>query len=364
MNAAVDQAPCTALTSSPCPFPQLPRFPYRGRNFCLAHLPLTAPDRAQADLHAFIQTPLAAGHVDFCGIVLSNVGGVYELNRAGLNFKSAVFGDGIHLRVAGDADFSESQFCGGSIIEPSSVSLCLRGARFFGKTVIRGEGLRPIVDLTKARFENEARFVRLELRAPFRADEALFSAPLIFNDCTLPQQSSFYGVRFRRGDALPGAEGDYRTIRNLFEKHRNREVEGLFYALEKRSHRRSLTWHSPPRWMSAIYDWIAGYGQSFERAALSFLLLQCVFGLTYAAMAGRLQIPGFLDIQIVAFTLSQVVKPFELLSGRTPDGVMADILGEGGPTGGWLLLTFAHGVTSLVVLALFVLALRWRFKRE
>jgi hypothetical protein len=163
-------------------------------------------------------------------------------------------------------------------------------------------------------------------------------------------------VRTKRSSRLPALS------------NRDREQEGIFYQYEKRAWRMGLSLRRPaswiPRFVSACYDWFAGYGQSDQRAFWCFVGLQVGFGLLYAGMSKRFAWDGdTFDSQVAAFTLAQVVKLFELLSARTPIGWPYVGVYSGG-SGWWTLATMAHSVFSLTLVALFLLALRWRFRRD
>jgi len=174
-------------------------------------------------------------------------------------------------------------------------------------------------------------------------------------------------ARFRRTAQRASDEGAYRAIRNLFHKNRAREWEGYFYALEKRCHRRSLPWRSAwfARSLSALYDWTAVYGQSYERAFLVFVLVQIVFGFGYSIFSGRFGLSTEVDPIIVAFALAQALKPFELLAARRPSStVYTEVLSGAEESVLWIASTVLHSVLSLALIALFLLAVRWRFRRE
>ncbi len=184
----------------------------------------------------------------------------------------------------------------------------------------------------------------------------------------MPQDSNFRGLILRRKTAFgDGAEARYRAIRNLFHASRDREQEGTFYKYEKRALRKSLPLGKPtswiPRFVSACYDWLAGYGQSFERAFLWFFGVQILFALLYSIMSDRFALFGKIDSQVIAFTLAQIVKPFELLSARPAENWPYKGVYTGG-SGLWTAVTIADTVLSLTLVALFLLALRWRFRRD
>jgi hypothetical protein len=130
----------------------------------------------------------------------------------------------------------------------------------------------------------------------------------------------------------------------LFHASRDREQEGTFYKHEKRARRRNLPLINPSSWISrfvsASYDWLAGYGQSCERAFLWFLGAQIVFALLYSIMSERFAFVGAIDSQVIAFTLAQIVKPFELLSARKADHWPYDGVYTGG-SGWWTAVTMA-----------------------
>jgi hypothetical protein len=80
-------------------------------------------------------------------------------------------------------------------------------------------------------------------------------------------------------------------------------------------------------------------------------------------MSGRFALGGRPDSKVLAFTFSQVVKPFELLSARTADGGVYQGLNIDG-NGWWIFATALDSLFSLTLVALFFLALRWRFRRD
>jgi uncharacterized metal-binding protein len=72
-----------------------------------------------------------------------------------------------------------------------------------------------------------------------------------------------------------------------------------------------------------------------------------------------------MDTSSLVFTLAQVVKPFELWAARQLTGLPYELFApDEKPSIVWLVGTMMHSVLSLILLALFVLAVRWRFRRE
>jgi hypothetical protein len=191
---------------------------------------------------------------------------------------------------------------------------------------------------------------------------AEFRRPLILKH-SVPRQISFASATFKRTTCSADYEGNYRAWRKNFEEQSDRENEGLFYALEKRSHRASLPHMSVAYWVSRLYDWVSVYGQSYERAISWFFGLQVIMFITYWI---GLQHVHAQIVQVVAFTLSQVAKPFELFSAKAPDseGGLALVSGlTASDRALWGIVGFAHSALSIVLLTIAVLAIRWRFRR-
>src|SRR5690606_17747123 len=132
-------------------------------------------------------------------------------------------------------------------------------------------------------------------------------------------------------------------------------------------HRHSMTLSKPrnwfPRFVFALYDWTSAYGRSYERAFTWFVLVQVLFGLVYSVSFGRFGFSLKLDMPIVLFTLSQVAKPFEFLSGRGIANPLFNFVGEK-PEPYLALVTALHALISFVLFAHLLLAIRWRFRRD
>ena len=100
------------------------------------------------------------------------------------------------------------------------------------------------------------------------------------------------------------------------------------------------------------------YGRTF----FLLVVVQLLFGFGYSFASGRLG-TGQIDWDVVAFTLAQVAKPFDIMAPHgTVDGY--GVLASNACISCWRLAAFAQSVLSISLLALFVLALRWRFRRE
>lgn len=224
-----------------------------------------------------------------------------------------------------------------------------------------------------------------------RLDKSMFRGPIYFaeRDLEIPQSIDTRGLRLGDKATAPHAEPSYRSVRVALEKHKNRDPEGQFYAFEMRCQRKGIPDGNPRGWkfkfdvrrvmtfkspliviarpklrrvfaraVSTSYDAVSVYGQSYGRAFITFFGLQMLFGGVYSYYFDRFGPTLSVDWELIRFTLSQVVKPFETFSKVDPKALGQEL----GP--GLQLLLAAHSVVSLATIALFLLALRWRFRRE
>jgi hypothetical protein len=292
------------------------------------------------------------------------------------DLRETVFADGCAITLgAGTFDFHNCVF--GDSGSPGAGRVVIRYAtnatarldsiKAYAQLEVQPSAAHQALNWT---FRNAECFGEVDLRnVPFAESldltDALFHARVRFEGTTMPQQTRAHGLRFEGAALSPSAEGSYRAARIVFADHKNRELEGVFYALEKRSHRRSLgrvrNWFA--RLMSALYDYTSAYGQRFERTALWFVGVQVLAGAAYSVVLKRWELCFCPDWGVMLFTISQLVKPFELLSGRRVEIAMLAGLGE--PRLHLLsFLTFVHAAVSLILLALMLLAIRWRFRRD
>jgi hypothetical protein len=376
-------APAVQCTSGPdktCQFAGVSTIyvdEYEGRYYCGAHAPLSADFKiTSAYLKDFITHTLqqAGRAMNLYGVVFPALppSEEYNLNSADMDARFCEFEDGTVLQVSGNLDISDSRCRGNFEIKYGTAELKAHRTKFLGNTIITCNGAKRL-EFTKATAEKEFTILGL---MPYTATRmsgfTLSFAPSIdvqANPKSMPQDSNFRGLELRRKTAFgDGAEGRYRAIRNLFNASRDREQEGVFYMYEKRALRKNSSLKQPnswiPRIVSTCYDWLAGYGQSYERAFGCFVGMQVLFAIVYSCMSGRFEIGCDIDSQVVAFTLAQTVRPFEFLStGKLDHWPYAGIY-VGDQSAWWIVAIMLDTVLSLTLVALFLLALRWRFRRD
>lgn len=354
---------CTWSTKRACQFSEwhdIPISEHSGRALCIFHLPNDASDKRSlhdekwkqllktndlSGVHFFQPHLELQGHKRFTDCTFSNElsldlrDGVYFFDGACFE-KKVVIRPKAHVSVnLVCADFRDS------------FELQCRGELGFTAKdwLVEGTHFRSRVMLGQALFTGS-----------LSLNETVFHAPVEFEGCVLPQQTTAHGLRFVDAAINKQSEGSYRFARMMFAKHGNRDLEGLMYAAEKRAQRHGLHWASFSRFVNLSYDAISEYGQNYVRALNVLVALQVAAYVGYGLFFCRFDSP------VLVFTLAQILKPFELFSIKsgTPGSVFAELFGTSPPSLGLLITTTVHSLLSLAVFALVVLALRWRFKRE
>jgi hypothetical protein len=366
--------PCQWSHSSPCPFSAASDqfIEFQGRDYCPVHVPLDSPEKENADAFAKrFQELQQKGYTNFSwatfpGTIAPNRER-YDARR-NLDLTHCTFGDRCEI-VLNDAevDMSGSRCLGDCVINvvPNGPhGLKCNSATFEGDLAVEAGAQAGTLDFENSQFLATTKFQLIEQMRSLNFANCHFTrAPSFGRSVALPQRTTFRAAKF---NMLSEDEGAYRSIRNYFNMLRNRDAEGLFYAREKRCHRLGMTQPREwvPRAISYLYDLTSEYGYSYGWALFWFFVAQVVSGLTYARLSHRLfNWGGTFDSRVVAFTFAQVVKPFELFSSKIASSGAYAIVPDP-VTGWWLLLTAVQSVLSITLLALFLLAIRWRFRRE
>jgi hypothetical protein len=345
---------------------------YEGRTFCPLHLPLGSEKKGDAG--SFSQQFLRlqqAGCLDFTGTSFPGEPNFdsspqYSVHHD-LSLRNCTFGERATVAVgAASCDLSCSRFLGSStlVISSGDRNIVCEAGEFLGNFRLEASSQNGTIRFTSSDFRAASRFNFVDQLQALDFAKCTFSeAPTFGSSQKIPQKTNFLGATF---SLRPEDESAFRVLRNFYATHRARDSEGRFYAYEKRCHR--LGMKGPGEWVSRgisfLYDATSEYGSSYIRALVWFCVIQVVSAITYAAMSGRLEnIGGPYDSRVVAFTFAQVAKPFELFSSKaSTDGFYSIVQRDA--AGWWLMLTAVQSVISISLIALFLLALRWRFRRE
>lgn len=368
-------AACQWHKSIPCQFAIRANpgdyFDHEGRRLCRWHLPV---DAIEALSNTDWQDELSRSGGDFRGVYLPQ--GSYDLPSRGQRFDVSfgTLAGGVELNIPTGASkplLVRSRATGSlSIYDQSGVGFDLTGLTCEGPLIIRrGSQVRglPVVSLREATLHGGLDAKEAFLGPTLRLDGAKLGGRIYLDDTGFPQNTTAHGLKFLKSIYISDNEGDFRSARLKFGTLGNRELEGIFYAMEKRCHRVGLPRNRPQalfaRCISAWYDWLSAYGQSYERAFGWLAAVQIIFGIGYSVAVHGFALSLRQDASVWKFTIAQIVKPFDLLSARGDlPSFYAYVLGKS-PSLCWILATATQSILSLSLIALFLLALRWRFKR-
>lgn len=197
-------------------------------------------------------------------------------------------------------------------------------------------------------------------------DNREFKGKTDFRRCTFSTAPSFYGCELHQETFFPPfsnfldtssseAFQKYRVLRLSMENVRNRVDEGSFFALEQRSLRLSSGFADKYLSLSFIYEKCSLYGTSVSRPMIILLCFLSFFSFNYYY---------FFDIEFVEaveFSIQQVVRPFTSWNSKE-----AEYLGKIFIISDFFalrLIATLQSLVSLMLIALSILAARWRFKR-
>ena len=328
-------------------------------------------------------TTTFSGPTDFNDAVFHNQPNFYDarFNRFA-NFSRVIFCESADFSAAmfGDrTDFSDARFDGWTDFS---------GAAFNGKAVFNGATFGELADFSNVKFTKYTNFSDGEFGGPAKFNNAMFRdatdfsgrrfayAPL-FHNATLHQDTSFspgdaLWTQFpTMGELFPDpksleAQADkigqeteraYRTLKLAMSGFQAHREEMAFFALEMRARAFHEPWHR--KWFYWLYDEVSQYGHSLARPLLWLAFLFPVFYIFYREFFGlRSRVPLH-DAALWYVTAAHSVPLPGLF--RHVDDAEKIVFGDGAHF--WLgLLMGAHTLSSAVLIFLFLLAIRNRFR--
>jgi uncharacterized protein YjbI with pentapeptide repeats len=386
-----------------------------GQTWCRFHLPMTVEGQETAkaqwgeaeieafndDIFALIDTAarVKGGRADLSGVVFpgsisfdryggeanslpdilfdrASFGGAwfYGASFGGVaTFEGASFGATAMFERAsfsGDARFQAASFGGVATFEGASFA---RRAGFSstGGETDRAAAIFSIVNFVGAQFSGEVLFHNRKFLHATDFRRACFECAPKFHGCTLHQDTFFpKQANFRdRGGAEAALA--YRTLKHAMASVHARDEEAKFYVLEQKSLLRDKDTPRSTKFFSVLYWLAADYGQSVLRplfgalvTSAAFFAIYVAFLLIYLDPTSRFVFPTIDFWDLLRFSLRQVFRPFEVFSLRVaaPAEAVHEVL-RVAPLP-LALLAALHSVLTLSFLALFLLALRRRFKLD
>ncbi len=329
----------------------------------------------------FTRAEFSGGDADFRGVLISGGAAVFEDVR--FSGGSALF---MNARFSGGPTiFRNAQFSGGNALfmhaQFPNAPTFFDNAQFSG-----GLASFSIFIVSETRSPSDSGFQTVTFdHAVFSIgahfDNRQFLGGTHFRSTTFTQAPEFYGCRLHHNTTFPPIENfkdtctpnaahAYRTLRLAMKQQEAHEEEAMFWALEQRSKRSNLDLKRPGNWLpwglSWMYEAISAYGLSETRPLLWFGVWAAVIApLIYFFLRNpidQLAKPvGYSDI--LGFSLAQSVRPF-FIWGDYDGSDIKSVLGEHIDPLSVKLFATADSLISLVLIALFILAVRRRFRMQ
>ncbi len=221
-------------------------------------------------------------------------------------------------------------------------------AIFFDHVEFRGK-----VDFVNRRFSSTTNFYK-----------TVFNKAPMFHGCKLHQHTIFDDARFL--DLSADAAREYRTLNLAMAANRARKDEAKFYGYEQRCIRNDSNVSKWLKLLSCCYDKLSEYGWSVGRPVVALIINLIIFFLIYSYMASStLNIKYGFDLELIGnslnFSFQQLVRPFSIWL-HSGTGIANDLFGK---DIGWIRFTASiQALFNIVFLSLFLISLRWRFKRD
>ncbi len=226
------------------------------------------------------------------------------------------------------------------------------------------------INFSKAKFFGFCSFENRKFTANASFNDAEFHDLVKFHGCTFHQGMSFHGTKFliTKGDSKDKDELNkqtgrmeqaYRTLKLGMETLRARSEEAMFFALEMECRHNRSDVPRIERFAATLYKNLSDYGRSVDLPLLWLLVLANVSFLVFGIVALATDIPD--SVHLVGFTFEQMFRPFYVWS-ISPVGTAPELV-DPNPT---LIPVIAslQSLATLSLLALFLLALRRRFKMD
>ena len=201
----------------------------------------------------------------------------------------------------------------------------------------------------------------------------LFNNETDFRNCVFHVAPDFHGAELHSNIKFAGSQfldvgnedpdsaaSAYRTLRIFMEQNRNKFYQARFFGLEQIAQRKSSEWSWLEKGFSVLYDRLAGYGTNIGGLFFGVLVCSLLPSALYAYIGKN---PDFNWIEGATYNFQQVFQPFSVWSYKyaSPFSDMSIWATKKG------VLQFCGTLQSILVfafLALFLLALRKRFKME
>jgi Pentapeptide repeats (9 copies) len=272
------------------------------------------------------------------------------------NFNAATFG--LH------ACFTEAIFCRDALFvgDPSREGSIGPADMFSGEATFRLAHFNQRANFSNRRFLDFTSF----------RDTTFNVAPEFYN-AVLHQGTDFTGSKFLDVNGMDDVKASmaYRTLKLAMGSVHDRGGEAKFFALEQKSLLRDKNTPLSTKAFSRLYWLASDYGESVLRPFLGGLSTFAAFLVVYIGFLWFYLDPGSSFVypavdfsDLLRFSLQQVFRPFEVFSLRPTlpvEGLHEVVRAPPLPLA---LLAAMHSTVTISFLALFLLALRRRFRLD
>lgn len=295
----------------------------------------------------------------------------------GVDFHKAKFADNV-------AQFKNAKFSGSNAnffdLRVDGGSLHFEGAQFirvdanFGTSgILKGADTNTyairVADFEGATFSGKAKFINRRFCNRTNFKNVTFEKAPLFHGSELHQDTTFPPIENFKDTKSNGAAHAYRTLRLAMKQQEAHEEEAMFWALEQRSKRNNLDLKQPKNWLpwslSWAYDLLSNYGLNAGLPARwlgGWIIYSAVI---YACVAGSLEKLTRLDHWLGAFgfSIAQMARPFFIWGDYDGADIKAAL---GSDVFSFLIkmLATVDSIVSLTLIALFILAVRRRFRMQ
>ena len=363
----------------------------------------------------FEDTKFTGGAVNFARAQFS--GGEANFNKTDFSggdavFRSAQFsGGGAYFQRAlfsgGHAHFDGAEFSGGSAdfegaefpghvadfqnAKFSGAYVSFRDAKFFdavaffagaefSDTVYFDRSSAPSADGQTSNTFRSAHFHDATFNADVWFNNQSFLCKTSFDDTTFGRAPEFHGCALHQDTTFPPLENfkdtqteraahAYRTLRLAMKQQEAHEEEAMFWALEQRSKRNNLDLKKPKNWLpwalSWGYDLLSNYGLN-AGLPVRWLGGWVVYStVIYACAAGSLEKLAGVNhwLGALGFSIAQMARPFFIWGDYDGTDIKA-ALGSNEFSFLIKMLATVDSIVSLTLVALFILAVRRRFRMQ
>lgn len=290
-------------------------------------------------------------------------------------FSHATFGT---AAVKGTASFVESTFEYPAIFKDTTFQ---GDAKFSVGDAKNSEFAFREIDFSNAKFFGTCSFENRNFKTNASFNNAIFHDLVEFHGCTFHQGMSFHKTEFHKTQGGYDAEGfeidsetealerSYRTLKLGMETLRARNEEAMFFGLEMECRRNRRDVGLFEHFVAFSYKKLSNYGQSILKPLVWLTGFTALMWCVYYVTGKKTLTDLVLDVisgkveswEIAKFTIEQMFRPFFVWS-KDSSGIRLDLFGNGD-----LLIPILASLQSLAtlsLLALFLLALRRRFKMD